>query len=233
MDDADRPALRASDADRERAADLLREAAGDGRLTVDELDERLTVAYATVTRDELDRLLADLGTTTDAVPTTSASTSPAARGGRLPVRPGPGGSSWIVSVMGANDRKGHWRVAARCVVVNVMGSSDLDFNDAELASGEVVVRVFSLMGGSSIRVPDGLTVDVSKFSLMGGNDVDLGSERPDPGGPRLRLQLFSLMGGNEVKRGRRRSREQRRLDREERRERHELRHADRRDRRDR
>ena len=45
MDDerapAPAPALRASDKDRERTADLLRHAAGDGRLTLDELDERM------------------------------------------------------------------------------------------------------------------------------------------------------------------------------------------------
>ena len=37
----DVPELRASDTDREHAAELLRRAAGEGRLTVDELDDRL------------------------------------------------------------------------------------------------------------------------------------------------------------------------------------------------
>ena len=46
MSDAPHPELRASDADRERAADTLRRAAGVGRLTMDELDERLNAAYA-------------------------------------------------------------------------------------------------------------------------------------------------------------------------------------------
>jgi hypothetical protein len=38
------PELRASDAERERTADQLRYAAGEGRLTVEELDERLNAA---------------------------------------------------------------------------------------------------------------------------------------------------------------------------------------------
>ena len=42
---ADRRQLRVSDADREQAAEVLRQAAGDGRITFDELDQRLEAAY--------------------------------------------------------------------------------------------------------------------------------------------------------------------------------------------
>ena len=52
--------LRASDADRERVAETLREAAGDGRLTMDELDERLDAAYAAKTYAELVPITRDL-----------------------------------------------------------------------------------------------------------------------------------------------------------------------------
>ena len=44
------PAIRASDADRERVADVVRRAVGDGRLTVVEGDERQTRAYGAVYR---------------------------------------------------------------------------------------------------------------------------------------------------------------------------------------
>jgi hypothetical protein len=57
---ADRPDLRASDADRERTADLLRRSAGDGRLDPDELEERLTSAYGARTTGELADLTRDL-----------------------------------------------------------------------------------------------------------------------------------------------------------------------------
>jgi hypothetical protein len=52
--------LRASDADRERAATALREACAEGRLSVDELGDRLGVAYGARTLRELDALRADL-----------------------------------------------------------------------------------------------------------------------------------------------------------------------------
>jgi hypothetical protein len=54
------PDHRASDAEREAAADRLREAAGDGRLEPDELEERLESAYGARTRGELARLTEDL-----------------------------------------------------------------------------------------------------------------------------------------------------------------------------
>jgi Domain of unknown function (DUF1707)/2TM domain len=52
--------LRVSDADRERTAARLRDAAGEGRLDVAELDERLERAYAARTRADLDGLTDDL-----------------------------------------------------------------------------------------------------------------------------------------------------------------------------
>jgi hypothetical protein len=61
MPDPDRlPEIRASDADREWAADRLRIAAGEGRLDADELDERLSAAYAAKYCTELVRLTADV-----------------------------------------------------------------------------------------------------------------------------------------------------------------------------
>ena len=196
------PELRASDADRERTADLLRQAAGEGRLTVEELEERLHTTYAARTHRELERLTADL-----------VVRDPAAPGRRMPVRHGEDGVHWLVSIMSGRERKGRWRVGRRCRVVNVMGGSDLDLNDAELAGEQVELTVFSLMGGSDIRVPEGLNVELSEFAFMGGNDVMLGDELPDPGGPVLRLRLVSIMGGTDVKRSRRERVRQRELDR--------------------
>jgi hypothetical protein len=193
------PELRASDADRERAADTLRRAAGLGRLTMEELDERLNAAYEARTRAELERLVVDVVAEADEAPTH-----------RMPVRRGEGGAKWLVSIMGGSDRRGRWRLSERVTAVNIMGGSDLDLNDAELAEEHVELTVFSLMGGSDIYIPDGLNVEVSDFAFMGGNGVDIGDARPDPGGPVLRLRLISIMGGTDVKRGRKKSRAEKR-----------------------
>ena len=57
---AQAPAPRASDADRDIAADILCAAVGDGRLTLDELDDRLGAALSARTITELAALIADL-----------------------------------------------------------------------------------------------------------------------------------------------------------------------------
>ena len=54
------PRMRASDADRDRTASLLREHHAEGRLTAEEFHERLDRAYAAKTLGDLDELLADL-----------------------------------------------------------------------------------------------------------------------------------------------------------------------------
>jgi hypothetical protein len=54
------PRLRASDADRDRVAALLREHHAAGRLTVEEFQERLSAAFAAKTTGELTELMADL-----------------------------------------------------------------------------------------------------------------------------------------------------------------------------
>jgi hypothetical protein len=195
---AETPELRASDADREQAAELLRRAAGDGRLTVEELDGRLAEAFAARTRAELERLVADVD-----VDAAAGATS-------LPVLPGEGGTKWLISIMTGHDRRGHWRVGPKVINFNLWGGSEIDFNDAVLSARQTEIRIISIMGGSTVYVPEGLDVRVSEFALMGGNDIKLGRGRPLPGGPVVHMRLFSLMGGTDVKRGRKLTRKERR-----------------------
>ena len=188
------PELRASDADREHTAEALRQAAGEGRLTVEELDERLHEAFGARTRSELQTLVADL--------------LPHSTG--VPVRSGERGTRWLLSILGGSDRRGRWRLAERAINVNFWGGSSLDLNDVELAAPDTTLRVITIMGGADIRVPEGLNVEVSEVAIMGGNAIKLGDPLPDPGGPTLRIKMFTLMGGSDVKRGRRLTRAQRR-----------------------
>lgn len=76
---ADPAALRASDAERERTATLLRDHAGAGRLTAEELDERLDAAYAARTVGELQALTRDLPAAQPPVPRRRGLDRPGAR----------------------------------------------------------------------------------------------------------------------------------------------------------
>ena len=207
------PALRASDADRERVVEVLRRAAGEGRLELDELDERLESAYQLRTVGELEALTRDVQ-----VPPAPAGAGAGARGGVV-VAPGPGGTRSVISIMGGHDRSGRWRVAVRCLVLSIMGGSDLDLNRAELSDQVTTMTVISIMGGSEIHVPRGVEVRVSKFALMGGNDVSLDDDPPPPGAPVIRIRMLSIMGGSNVRQGPRLSRAERRRERELRQER--------------
>ncbi len=203
------PALRASDADRERVVEILRRAAGDGRLDLEELDQRLESAYQLRTLGELDALTRDVQ-----VLPAPVGAGAGGDGGGVVVAPGPGGTRSVVSIMGGHDRSGRWRVAARCLVLSIMGGSDLDLNRAELSDQVTTMTVISIMGGSEIHVPRGVEVQVSKFALMGGNDVSLDDDPPPPGAPVIRIRMLSIMGGSNVRQGPRLSRAERRRERE-------------------
>jgi hypothetical protein len=71
--------LRASDADREAAAERLRHAAGEGRLEPDELEERLHAALRARTYGDVQRLLNDLPASPIARERRRAEVMPAAR----------------------------------------------------------------------------------------------------------------------------------------------------------
>jgi len=190
--------------------EVLRRAASDGQLTVDELEERVPSAYAARTRSELERLTADLSVESlrDATPATAQAAS-----GGITVREGPGGDRWIVSIMGGHDKRGRWRVGRHATVLNIMGGSDIDLNDAELSGPMTEVTVYSIMGGGTIRVPHGVDVQVSNFAFMGGNDAKLGDEVAPPGAPTIHIRLVSIMGGSDVVRGRKLTKEERRKER--------------------
>jgi hypothetical protein len=81
------PAQRASDADRDIAADVLCAAVGDGRLTLDELDDRLGAVLSARTTTELAALIADLPgrlSGSSASPTAPSAVAP----GKATARPG-------------------------------------------------------------------------------------------------------------------------------------------------
>jgi hypothetical protein len=181
---------RASDAEREAVVARLRDAAAEGRLTVEELDERIDAAYAARTHAELEPLTADLPDSQ--MPTATTAAPPT----RSPARPS---SSFVLGILGGGDRKGRWRVPARMTVVNVMGGADLDLREAVLDAPEVEITVWSIMGGSDVIVPEGVNVELEGFALLGGNKLRLEGPTPPAGAPVVRVRAWSLLGGTDVK----------------------------------
>jgi hypothetical protein len=102
---AQAPEQRASDADRDIAADILCAAVGDGRLTLDELDDRLGAALSARTTIELAALIADLPGRRCAPPGPARPFEPAARSGF------PSASRWSV-IQTLTDTRAHARMPA-------------------------------------------------------------------------------------------------------------------------
>lgn len=174
------PDIRASDAEREEVVQRLAEHAVTGRLTLDELEERTTSAYAATTRGELAKLTADLPT---------APAQPERR--RKPTR-------WLVSVMGGAEKRGRWRVGERLTTIAVMGGNDIDLRHAEIDADEVTIVAIAVMGGMDVYVPDTVDVEMGGIALMGGRGEKGSTRAPRAGAPRIRILAFCLMGGVDV-----------------------------------
>jgi hypothetical protein len=84
-------------------------------------------------------------------------------------------------------------------VVNVLGGSDLDLRGALVEGGETTITVVSILGGSSIVVPEGVDAELDGFGLLGGNDLDVAGPPPGPGAPVVRVRAFSFLGGTSVR----------------------------------
>lgn len=182
------PELRASHDDRERAAEIIRIAAGDGRLTADELDERLEKALTARTTGELAVLTADL---------------PTARGQLGLAQPK---DMVTIECMGGNARRvGDWLVPRRMEITATGGNVKLDFTQAVIT--EPTLRIdATVRGGNLILVTrPGVEVDTDGVRVIGGN----ARIRP-PRGPKqpviLRVELAgTAWGGNIVARPPRRT----------------------------
>jgi hypothetical protein len=187
-----RPDLRISDIDRDRAAEVLREAHAQGRITVDELDERLTSVYSAKTFSDLVPVTRDLPATRDE----AAAAAPArARIGGTPR------FKLSLAILGGASRDGRWVVPPEYTAVATLGGIKLDMRDATFAEAETTIKAFAVLGGMEITVPEDAEVEVGAFGLMGG--VDHGGEGPGaPGAPRIRITGIAVMGGIEVKRAR-------------------------------
>jgi hypothetical protein len=187
--------LRASDADRESVASLLRQAAGDGRLTMEELDERLDAVYAARTYAELEPITHDLpGAGAAYVPAPAAGTS-----GGLRQYGGQPTSHLGVAILGGVSRRGKWRVPKIFTSFAFMGGIELDMRDATFTEPTVTIRVTAIMAGVEITVPEDANVRVTGIGIMGAFD-DTSSEAVTAGGPTINVSGVAFMGGVNIRR---------------------------------
>jgi Domain of unknown function (DUF1707) len=102
--------LRVTDNDRERVASTLRVAAGEGALSVEELDDRLSAAYSAITRAELVHLVSDL----PSLPSAASAPAPAPEPSRFwiwALIPIVGAGSWVHAAFITRATR-YWTLAA-------------------------------------------------------------------------------------------------------------------------
>jgi hypothetical protein len=147
------PELRASDEDRNRAVETLRVAAGDGRLTAAELDERLGVALTARTSSELAALTADLPEVAGHADGNTAQAKDVVR----------------IDYQGGNTtRRGRWMVPQRMEIRAVGGNVKLDFTEAVITSPMLQIKA-QVRGGRLVLVTrPGIEVDADDVAVHGG-----------------------------------------------------------------
>ncbi|GGS51659.1 DUF1707 SHOCT-like domain-containing protein [Streptomyces violaceus] len=195
------PDLRASDADRERVAGILRDAVAEGRLDMAEFEERLDATYQARTYGELVPITRDLPAAGVVVPAVSLSKDPAT-GSDWPGRVvgGEGSSTWAVAVMSGFQRKGHWTMPRRFTCLAFWGGGEIDLREANFAEREVEINAIAIMGGVDVIVPPGVEVVVRGIGIMGGFDHREEGVPGEPGAPRVIVTGFALWGGVGVQR---------------------------------
>ncbi|WP_338423565.1 DUF1707 SHOCT-like domain-containing protein [Streptomyces gobiensis] len=189
------PEMRASDAERDRIAELLRDAFSEGRLSTDEFEERLEATYQARTRGELEPLVRDLPQPSAAA-TPAAATAKGRWAGRFGGKPTSRGG---VAIMGGFVRKGPWTAPRTFNCFAFWGGGDIDLREARFEDREVVIRATAIMGGVNITVPHDAEVMVSGLGIMGGFDHSA-TGAGSPGAPRIVITGFAFWGGVGVER---------------------------------
>jgi len=186
--------MRASDADRERVAEALREAAAEGRLDLEELDQRLDQVFAAKTYAELAPITADIPSpgTTPRAPETRRAESFGVKGHEY----APGNVA--LGIMGAFVRKGEWDVPPELSAVAIMGGGEIDLREARFTDGAVTIHAVAIMGGIQITVPENADVHVNGIGIMGGFDHTAAGG--GPGGPRIVVNGLAFWGGVAIQR---------------------------------
>ena len=187
--------LRIGDADRQRVADVLRDAAGEGRLDLDELDERLELTWRAKTYGDLVPITLDLA---QAAPVPMPASTPAPRPAGLP---GVGHAS-STAIMGDCKRRGVWHLPSQHSAFSLMGSVTLDLRQATLESHDTRINASAIMGDVKIIVPAHVNVVVDGTPIMGdyGQSKDEVPAELGPGSPTIRVRGVALMGSVQVKR---------------------------------
>jgi hypothetical protein len=169
------PEQRASHADRDKTVDILRVAAGDGRLTSAELDERLEAALSARTGSELAALTADL----------------------LASQPQVKDLIRINQRFGDVNRTGRWVVPRRMEIRARGADVKLDFTRAVITHDTLHIDLDLGPGDLTIVIKPGIVVDADDVAVTLG-DVKVGTDAHPDVPVVLRVELAGRIRAGDI-----------------------------------
>ncbi|MFJ8657793.1 DUF1707 domain-containing protein [Streptomyces sp. NPDC093795] len=187
-----RGSLRASDADRDRIADILRDALAEGRLDPEEHSDRIDAVLRAKTVGELEPIVRDL-------PAAGAATrhepEPAYAYG-ADDQDGPADS--LVAIFSSTTRKGRWRVGRKTNAFALFGNIEIDLTEAIFAQRLTTINATSIFGNVEVRVPENISLRGNGSGIFGNFEV-VTLEGVDPQAPVVVINGYSVFGNVEAR----------------------------------
>ncbi|MFI8518541.1 DUF1707 domain-containing protein [Streptomyces sp. NPDC085481] len=182
--------LRASDADRDRIADILRDALAEGRIDPEEHSDRIDAVYRAKTVGELEPIVRDLP-----VGRTRPEPAPAPLYGPDDTE---GPADNLIAVFSSTTRKGRWRVGRRTNAFSLFGNIEIDLTEAIFAQRLTTINATSIFGNVEVRVPENISLRGSGTGIFGNFEV-VTLEGADPQAPLVVVNGFAIFGNVEAK----------------------------------
>ncbi|MDV9191328.1 DUF1707 domain-containing protein [Streptomyces sp. SR27] len=182
--------LRASDADRDRIADILRDALAEGRLDAEEHSDRIDAVYRAKTVGELEPIVRDLPGAR-----THQESAPAYAYGPDDAE---GPADNLVAIFSSTTRKGRWRVSRRTNAFALFGNVEIDLTEAIFAQRLTTINATSIFGNVEVRVPENISLRGSGSGIFGNFEV-VTLEGVDPQAPVVVINGYSVFGNVEAR----------------------------------
>ena len=169
-----------SDNDRERVAELLQRACGDGRITLEEFSSRVGAVWAADTPAELALATADL-----APEPLVGTNQPVER---------------VTTIFSETKRRGRWRLLPRGLLTRtVFGNCELDLRAALTGSDVIEITGIAAFSDVKVIVPEGVEVDVTGATVFSSRELSLAPVPRVQGTPRVLVSINSYFSSVQVK----------------------------------
>ncbi|WP_158970677.1 DUF1707 and DUF2154 domain-containing protein [Paraglaciecola sp. L3A3] len=104
----------------------------------------------------------------------------------------------IVNILGGTTRSGQWTVPSEIRIFSILGGSEIDFTDAIFTTPNVTVKIFCLLGGDNIYIPENVNVVSKAFCILAGMDNTAPSIASRQA-PTITIEGIVILGGLDIK----------------------------------